>query len=115
MSRKLSAQELTALRARYPYPMPLSNEPNRYERQMRQVLEDMNRMFEHLEGVDEPGTNFCMLCASTARRDEKLLDELQAAMVALVAVDGYDDWRVRSLRVQKSIRQAMQLMQVRTW
>lgn len=41
--------------------------------------------------VQEP-TNSCPACDETARRDEKLIDALQLAMNAIVAVDGFDDW-----------------------
>lgn len=57
----------------------------------------------------------CTTCDEVARRDEKLIDMLQTAMVALTAVDGFDDWRFRSARVKASLLEALRLMQTRTW
>lgn len=63
--------------------------------------------------VDNTGT--CPVCDETARRDEKLIDALQTAMFALTAVDGFDDWRIRSARAKASILEAMRMMQAKKW
>jgi len=60
-------------------------------------------------------TASCATCDEVALRDEKLIDMLQTAMVALTAVDGFDDWRIRSARAKASLLEAMRLMQTRTW
>jgi len=57
----------------------------------------------------------CPVCDETARRDEQLIDALQSAMFALTAVDGFDDWRIRSARAKASILEAMRMMQVKKW
>lgn len=63
--------------------------------------------------VDAEG---CAVCENVARRDEKLIDALQDAMVALTKPDGFDDWVIRSARAKASILEAMRLMQAkRSW
>lgn len=57
----------------------------------------------------------CPRCQETAIRDEALLDLLQTAMIALTAVDGYDDWRIRSVRFKAALREALLLMQTKRW
>jgi hypothetical protein len=64
----------------------------------------------------------CPDCNATAIRDEKLLDTLQTAMVALTAVDGINDPVLRVARAksavieaQRLIRKALDVMQVRQW
>lgn len=60
-------------------------------------------------------TNSCPVCDHIARRDEKLIDALQTAMVALTAVDGYDRWEIRSARTRAALLVAMRLLQVKRW
>lgn len=67
---------------------------------------------ENAQPVDQAP---CTTCDEVARRDEKLIDALQDAMVALTAVDGIDDWRIRSARAKASILEAMRLMQAKGW
>lgn len=55
----------------------------------------------------------CATCDEVARRDEKLIDALQDAMVALTKPDGFDDWVIRSARAKASILEAMRLMQAK--
>lgn len=60
-------------------------------------------------------TNSCPVCNATAARDEKLLDELQTAMLALTGVDGYDSWQLRSMRAKASLLEALRLLQAKKW
>jgi len=57
----------------------------------------------------------CHECDEKAIRDEKLTDLLQTALIALTAVDGYDDWRIRSVRFKAALREALLLMQTKRW
>ena len=73
----------------------------------------MNQRRNSVPVADAPHS--CPACSATTERDEKLLDELQTAMLALTGVDGYDSWQLRSVRAKASILEALRLLQVRTW
>lgn len=57
----------------------------------------------------------CPACEALADRDAQIVDELQSALVALTAVEGIDDDKVRLARGAAAVKAAMRLMHVRKW
>lgn len=73
----------------------------------------MQRTRKFSPAVSGQAAEVCPVCEAVAERDTRIVDELQSALVALTAVDGIDNDKVRLARGAAAVRAAMRLMHVK--